>query len=212
MAHPLIIVAEEKYKKLLSEECRRIFSGTAMPSHDHRHHERVWENAALLIERLYNSGVAGDGRLAEKGIIAAFFHDTGLTVNRGTDHGFESRKICSAFLSGTDIPEADSLEILDAVEQHDNKEYPVSSDPASLAAVISVADDMDAFGANGIERYEEIYSLRGIPAEEMPGLIVPNVLSRFRHLESTYYMFPDLVEEMRARANTVINHFTAKAR
>ncbi|MCK7540726.1 MAG: hypothetical protein MZV63_62490 [Marinilabiliales bacterium] len=35
----------------------------------------------------------------------------------------------------------------------------------------------------GIERYTEIYSMRGITAEEMPRLIIPNVMSRLRHLE-----------------------------
>jgi len=69
---------------------------------------------------------------------------------------------------------------------------------------------MDAFGEAGIGRYEEIYSMRGIPATEMPGLIVANVLSRLRHLESTYKIFPDLIAEMRAEAETVINHFTDK--
>ena len=54
--------------------------------------------------------------------------------------------------------------------------------------------------------------MRGVAAEEMPAMIIPNVISRFRHLESTYSMFPDLVEEMRAEATKVINHFTSKAR
>lgn len=95
---------------------------------------------------------------------------------------------------------------------HDNKEYSGHSNPASLAAILSVADDMDAFGQAGIARYEEIYSMRGIPAGEMPGMIIPNVRSRFRHLESTYSMFPDIVEEMRSAAETVITHFNNKAR
>lgn len=211
MAHPFIISAEEKYRKLLSGECRRIFSGTVIPSHDHIHHERVWSNAALLLERLYDMRLVNDPGLAEKAIIAAFFHDTGLTLNRGTGHGLESRKICDAFLATISITDTDRREILDAVEMHDNKEYSGKSDPSSLAAIISVADDMDAFGKTGIERYEEIYSMRGIAAAEMPAMIVPNVMSRFRHLESTYRMFPDLVEDMRVRANTVIDHFTKKA-
>lgn len=212
MAHQFITSAEEKYRELLSGECRRIFSGTVIPSHDHMHHERVWENAALLLNRLYDAGMASDPDLAEKAIIASFFHDTGLTLNRGTGHGLESRHICHDFLSATGFQEAGQAEILDAVEMHDDKEYTGNSDPASLAAIISVADDMDAFGETGIERYREIYSMRGVTAGEMPGIIIPNVLSRFRHLELTYSMFPDLVEEMRIRAGTVINHFTDSAR
>jgi HD superfamily phosphodiesterase len=121
MAHPSITQAEGKYRKLLSGECRRIFTGTSIPSHDHLHHERVWENAVLLIERMYNKGLISDPGLAGKAIVAAFFHDTGLTVNRGPDHGLESRRICSIFLTGADFSEADRKEILDAVEMHDNK-------------------------------------------------------------------------------------------
>ncbi len=210
MTHPYIMVAEEKYGQLLRDRCRHMFSGTCMPSHDHLHHDRVWKNAAHLIERLIRAGIVTDQDLAVKAIIASFFHDTGLTVNRGPDHGLESRHICSAFLEMTDLTEDDRNEILDAVEKHDNKEYTGNSDPSSLAAILSVADDMDAFGEEGIGRYEEIYAMRGIPAAEMPGMIVANVLSRFRHLESTYRMFPDFIAEMSARAETVTNHFQIK--
>ncbi|MCU0458035.1 MAG: HD domain-containing protein [Bacteroidales bacterium] len=210
MAHPFITYAEGKYGKLLSGECRNLFSDTDIPSHDHLHHERVWHNAILLLEKLYGAWMASDPGLAEKAIIASYFHDTGLTINRGPDHGSESRHICEAFLATRDISASDRLEILEAVEMHDNKDYPGNSDPATLAAILSVADDMDAFGETGIERYKEIYEMRGVAEEEMPGIIVPNVISRFRHLESTYNMFPDLVQEMRARAEIVINHFSGK--
>ena len=67
---------------------------------------------------------------------------------------------------------------------------------------------MDAFGEAGIGRYEEIYTMMGSPDPEMPGLIVTNVLSTLRHLESTYKMFPDLIADMRVRAEKVTNHFT----
>jgi len=208
MAHDYIKEAGNRYKSLLTEECRRLFAGKSIPSHDHRHHERVWINASLLLERLYVTGMVTDSRLAVKAIIAAFFHDTGLTVNSSADHGRDSGRICSTFLRKHDFTAEESQEILDAVEMHDNKEYPGLSDPASLAAIISVADDMDAFGETGIERYIEIYSMRGIEADDMPALIIPNVISRYNHLKSTYHMFPDLVEEMRIRAEIVIYHFT----
>ena len=69
---------------------------------------------------------------------------------------------------------------------------------------------MDAFGETGISRYEEIYSMRGIPASGMPEMIIENVLSRLRHLESTYGIFPDIVDEMREKAQTVISYFRNK--
>ncbi len=210
MAHPLITEAEEKYGRLLPENCRHIFTGTEMPSHDHLHHERVWKNAARIIELLIGAGLVTDAGIAKKAMIAAYFHDTGLTVNRGPDHGLESRRICSQFLETTDLPEDDRREILEAIEMHDDKDYTGNSDPASLAAILSVADDMDAFGVTGIGRYEEIYAMRGIPSAEMPALIASNVMSRFRHLELTYREFPELISEMRTEAETVIIHFTNK--
>ena len=210
MPYDLIITAENKYRNILAGECRRIFSGTDMPSHDQLHHERVWENASLLLKYLSDAGMTDDPRLPEKAIIASFFHDTGLTLNHGADHGRESRMLCAAFLESTDFSSEDKQEILDAVEMHDDKDYPVSSDPSSLAAIISVADDMDAFGRNGIERYTEIYSMRGVSPVEMPQLVIANVMSRLRHLETTYSMFPGLVEEQRAGAAQVTDHFTDK--
>ncbi len=212
MPHHFIANAENRYRSILTEECRRLFAGTRMPSHDLHHHERVWDNASLLLQRLYDSGEADDPRLAEKAIIAAFFHDTGLTVNHGPDHGRESREICAAFLVNSDFSPEERQEILNAVERHDDKYYQSTSDPSSLAAIISVADDMDAFGQTGIGRYTEIYSMRGTTAEEMPQLIIPNVMSRLRHLEETFRMFPDIVAEQRMRAAEVTDYFTTNTK
>jgi HD superfamily phosphodiesterase len=208
MPQRLITDAENRYRSILAEECRRLFNNISMPSHDHLHHERVWKSASLLLERLYEDGMVTDPRLPEKAIIASFFHDTGLTVNHGPDHGHESRQLCSLFLDSTNFSPGDRQEILDAVEKHDNKEYQALSDPSSLAAIISVADDMDAFGQTGIERYTEIYTMRSIPVDEMPRLIIDNVMSRIRHLETTYHMFPDIVAEQRTNARIVIDYFT----
>lgn len=207
MIHPYIAAAEEKHRSLLEQACRGIFSETVMPSHDHRHHERVWNNASMLLTRLYDSGMVTDPAMAEKAIIAAFFHDTGLTLNPGPDHGTQSRRLCSLFLDRSGLSEDDAREILEAVERHDDKDYPGLSDPVSLAAILSVADDMDAFGSEGIERYNEIYSLRGIDKNRMPELVISNVESRLRHLETTYAIFPDLTAQQRQRAETVISHF-----
>jgi HD superfamily phosphodiesterase len=208
MQHRDITAAEKIYLAPLKEECRLLFEGTSIPSHDHFHHERVWKNASLLLQRLLDAGMLSDHRMPEKAIIAAFFHDTGLTVNRGSDHGRESRNLCHNFLQETDIRGDELDEILDAVERHDDKTYAAKSDPASLAAIISVADDMDAFGEEGIGRYMEIYTMRGITDDEIPGHVISNVMSRFRHLESTYRMFPDLIDEQRVRFKAVTDYFT----
>ena len=210
MQNDYITAAEKRYMSILSRECRRLFAGTEMPSHDHLHHERVWMNASLLLERLFDAGVVNDSCLPSKAIIAAYFHDTGLTVNPGPDHGRESRSFCASFLGDCDFSPEERQEILNAVERHDDKEYAAPSGTASLEAILAAADDMDAFGQTGIERYTEIYSMRGVPPEEMANLIIPNVMSRLRHFESTYHMFPDLVAEQRIRAAMVTDYFREK--
>jgi hypothetical protein len=69
---------------------------------------------------------------------------------------------------------------------------------------------MDAFGTTGIGRYIEIYSVRGVSDEAMPEMVISNITARFRHLESTYSMFPDLVEEQKRRVETVTDYFSKK--
>jgi len=207
MQHPFLSAAEAKHKPALISLCRKLFESAPMPSHDHLHHSRVWENAKVLLGRLNEAGMISDPLIAEKAIIAAFLHDTGLTVNREADHGIQSKQICSKFLIATDLSEAAREEILDAVEKHDDKDYPGASDPASLAAVISAADDMDAFGCEGIGRYAEIYLLRGVPHSELPGKVIANAESRFRHLEMTYPMFPDLIQSEKKRVETLITYY-----
>ncbi len=208
MRYDFINDADTRYRSILREECRKLFGSIQMPSHDHLHHERVWENASMLLGRLYEASLVTDPHFPDKAIIAAFFHDTGLTLNRGAYHGRDSRQLCSMFLEESDLSAEDRQEILDAVEKHDDKEYQALSDPASLSALISVADDMDAFGETGIERYAEIYAMRGVPADEMPLMIIANVRSRLRHLENTYHMFPDIIAEQQNRAKIVTDHFT----
>lgn len=207
MPHQYIAAAEVKYRERLTEICRKIFLVTSLPSHDHLHHARVWDNAASLLEKLYEAKLVTDPLMAEKAIIASFFHDTGLTINPGKDHGRESRDICEEYLRSEKMSASDTEEILEAVEKHDDKDYQAISDPASLTAIISVADDMDAFGCTGISRYAEIYSVRGIPAAEMSARVIENATSRFNHLSETYKIFPDLVTEQKKRAETLITYY-----
>jgi HD superfamily phosphodiesterase len=207
MAKNHIKPAEEKYKAILEECCRQLFAGILIPSHNHLHHERVWEYTKEILENLFSSGMISDVSIAEKAIIAAYFHDTGLTINTGPDHGKESRKLCNEFLIRQNIDIAFHKEILDAVEKHDDKNYSGSSDPASLDAIVAVADDMDAFGHIGVLRYWEIYSMRGIAINDMPGLIIKNARNRFSHLQATYYMFPKLVSHQKERLETLISFY-----
>jgi hypothetical protein len=207
MAENLILSAEYKYKALLEERCRQLFTRTSIPSHDHLHHARVWCYAKEILTQLLAARMNDDQLIAEKAIIASYFHDTGLIINTGPDHGKESRKICNEFLITQDLTPLFCEEVLDAVERHDDKSYPSASDPGSLAAIVAVADDMDAFGHIGVLRYWEIYSMRGISLTEMPDKIVANAVNRFKHLESTFHMFPDLVRGQKERLDILTSFY-----
>ena len=209
MTENLIKAAEDKYKVILENHCRDLFSDTYIPSHDHLHHARVWEYAKEIMRHLFNAGMTDDRLLPEKAIIAVFFHDTGLTVNKGADHGKESRKICREFLLHQDTDPECHNEILDAVEKHDDKNYGSAAAPASLESIVAVADDMDAFGHTGVLRYWEIYTMRRLDTSDIPQMIITNAESRFRHLESTYHMFPDLISEQKARLDFLVSFYTS---
>ncbi len=207
MSVSFISAAEEKYRDILEAYCQSLFLTAHIPSHDHHHHARVWGYTREILEQLYNAQMINDPLIAEKAIIAAWFHDTGLTVNTGPDHGKESRKICSEFLQSHDLLSDCREEILDAVEKHDDKNYTSASDPASLTAIVSVADDMDAFGFTGVLRYSEIYSMRGVPIDEMPDKIITNAEARFNHLKSTYKDFPALVTKQAERLEILVSFY-----
>jgi len=209
MTEELIKSAEEKYKSILEENCRQLFTGVHIPSHDHIHHARVWEYTKEILRNLLLKKMISDNSIADKAIIAAYFHDTGLIVNTGEDHGKESRKICMEFLNKQKIDINIHSEILDAIERHDDKNYTAVSDPASLAAIIAVADDMDAFGHIGVLRYWEIYSMRGIAVTDMPDQIIKNARNRFRHLEATYHMFPELISHHKERLDTLVSFYSS---
>ncbi|HBZ20410.1 MAG TPA: hypothetical protein DEO60_04715 [Bacteroidales bacterium] len=65
--------------------------------------------------------------------------------------------------------------------------------------ILSVADDLDAFGYIGIYRYLEIYIARNIRPEVIGEEIRKNALRRFQNFEIKYRNFPELIEKHRER-------------
>ena len=52
-----------------------------------------------------------------------------------------------------------------------------------ILKILSVADDLDAFGSTGISRYIEIYQARGIPKESIGYAILENAAFRFENFK-----------------------------
>ena len=81
----------------------------------------------------------------------------------------------------------------------DDKEYKTKSQADSLLSILSIADDLDAFGHIGVIRYSEIYLMRGISINELPKLVLSNLDKRFRNFEKKIKNYPDLYESHKSR-------------
>jgi hypothetical protein len=116
-------------------------------------------------------------------MLSVFFHDTGLTVTLDEDHGTESRRICQEFLDANPgLFTLDPAPALRAIELHDKKKSMLTShnDPeVEILKVLSVCDDLDAYGPTGILRYAEIYLLRGVAINKLPDTVLKNMAYRF---------------------------------
>jgi HD superfamily phosphodiesterase len=201
-AAEIIRETETRWYESLDRHCRGLFSGSFLPSHDHSHHARVWSYARSLLLLLDENGTRISRNLAEELIIASFFHDTGLIRTSSERHGRESRRFCEEFFSreaaGIPKPATESLPaVLNAIEHHDDKSLrkgnPAGGSPEELPGLLSLlscADDLDAFGYIGIYRYAEIYLMRGLKPEQLPGKVCENVKSRFDNIKSGFVL-PD---------------------
>jgi hypothetical protein len=131
-----------------------------------------------------------------------------MSINAGIQHGRHSRELCNEFLKKHNLPADEYADVLEAIEYHDNKEYKDSKQTSNLLKILSVADDLDAFGYIGIYRYSEIYLMRGINQEVLGDLIIENASKRFGHFEK-YFGFDNLlVKKHRERFKLLVGFFT----
>ncbi len=158
---------------------RDAFSRVHLPSHDETHHERVWKYMKHLLEVTFRDQLPGRGFVMQA-FYACFFHDLGMSIDPGPLHGTESRRMLMEYLGEAGLDPIEFLPALSAVEKHDDKSYAATSN--LLRSLLGMADDLDAFGGIGIIRYTEIYLVRDIPLEELPGKVLKNIDQRYRHL------------------------------
>ena len=103
--------------------------------------------------------------------------------------------LCIQFLIKNNLPVNDYRDVLTAIENHDRKDYPDDPGVDDLLKILSVADDLDAFGFAGIFRYSEIYLTRGINPEKIGHLIRENSKKRFDNFVKTFGFSDDLVQK-----------------
>ena len=204
---------EGKWLLKLYEYIKTEFSRTWLPSHDHTHHLRVWLYARHLFEILQQRGHHFSEMKVEQLIIAAFFHDTGLTRTFDASHGKESREICREFLASCSLLPADAFgPVLEAVEKHDDKSYAHGfatgkEIPDDILTLLAASDDLDAFGAIGVFRYLEIYLQRGIPLRSLAPKVNENLGKRFVNLKKHYGALGDFMQEQEKRYRFTVNFY-----
>ncbi|HEX7493177.1 MAG TPA: HD domain-containing protein [Bacteroidales bacterium] len=203
----LIESAENKYKQILEEYFLSVYDEKSLSSHGIDHHRRVWGYSKELLQLKVCRTAEKISQLPSKLIIACYLHDIGMSVNPGTKHGKHSRKLCLQFLTKNNLPESDFYDVLEAIEYHDNKDYNNKLHSNDLLTILSVSDDLDAFGFSGIFRYAEIYLTRGINPEKIGYLIRENSKKRLDNFAKKFGYDSEIVKKHIKRYYTLDNFF-----
>lgn len=203
----IILSTEKSFKNLLESFFLTVYPRENLPSHNIDHHRRVWEYAKELLKYKEKDGFCFDRPFIQKLIIGCFLHDIGMAIDPGERHGRHSRELCVRFLKENNMNESEYSDLLAAVENHDDKEYAAAGNKDLLLTLLSVADDLDAFGEEGIERYLEIYRERGVDEKKIGQAICDNAEKRFRNFENLFLKYPELLEKHRIRYVELIDHF-----
>lgn len=207
----IIQEAEAKLLKVLFSHCRLIFAGINLPSHDHLHHLRVWYNVRSLVTELSDSGNKISLGDVSRLLLSAMFHDTGLTKTLGEAHGKESRYICEDFIrKNPDLIDFDAEEALQAIELHDRKENltPESDNQEiNILKILSICDDIDAYGCIGVLRYAEIYILREVPVIKLAKKVLNNLKYRYNNIEAQRWIPDHFLTEQRIRYQKTYEFF-----
>lgn len=195
----LVQETENKWLKILYRHVKEIFAPDPLPSHNEEHHHRVWIYSRELMAGLASHGIPISRSDIEDMIFSAFFHDTGMSITREEGHGLESRRICTEWLEKEGINTIrDTSRLLEAVEHHDKKAYLLPGklsgpEGIDLRSILTLCDDLDAFGYPGIYRYSEIYLLRGIPLNELGQQVISNASRRFGNFMSSCMSLPEMI-------------------
>ena len=200
--------AEFKYKKRLEDYFSLIFKDVIIPSHDLTHHKRVWIFAKELLQSLNKRGINIQNDISEKLIIGCYLHDSGMAIDSGKKHGRQSMLFCKRFLEENNLDLELYEDLLSVIENHDNKEYDNKGSADNLFTILSVSDDLDAFGITGIYRYAEIYLSRDINIKELGSLVLENAAKRYHYFKSSFSFDKELLEKYTIKYKMVVDFFS----
>jgi hypothetical protein len=203
----IIESAELLFMQILEDFFVSIYDEKNLLSHGIDHHRRVWCYAKELLYIPLRQHNEKPSCQPSKLIIACYLHDSGMSVEPGPRHGKHSREFCMQFLEINNLPENKYFDVLNTIENHDRKDYPHEDGRNDLLTVLSIADDLDAFGFTGIYRYSEIYLTRGISPDKIGELIIENASRRFENFERVFGAVNDFVQYHRKRFEILNNFF-----
>jgi hypothetical protein len=178
--------AELRFRQILEDFFVSVYDERNLYSHGIDHHRRVWHYARelLYIPLIHKNSLPSCN--PDELIIACYLHDIGMSVDPGPRHGKVSSELCLQFFKKYSLDKKKLEDVIDTIEYHDRKDYFTETNRNDLLNVLSVADDLDAFGFTGIYRYSEIYLKRGITPRQIGNPILENAKKRFDNFESIF--------------------------
>jgi hypothetical protein len=199
--------ADHLFRQILEDFFISVYDEKNLPSHGIDHHRRVWRYARELLSVRFARNNSLPSCNPSKLIIACYLHDIGMSAEPGPRHGKHSRELCNQFLHENRLAADDYTDVLDAIEFHDRKDY--SSEPGKddLLTVLSIADDLDAFGFTGIYRYSEILLSREVKPPDLGHLILGNAKRRFDNFLTIIGTGNNYVARHRERYEILRNFF-----
>lgn len=200
--------AELRFKQILEDFFVSIYDEKSLLSHGIDHHRRVWKYAKELAVLIFEHNNTIDPEISRNLIIACYLHDIGMSVDHGIKHGRHSRELCISFLKKNHLEVDEYQDVLLAIENHDNKEYKPAASKNDLLTILSVADDLDAFGFIGIYRYSEIYLMRGINHSVLGDLVISNAKNRFDNFIKIFGFSDELVRKHEKKYKILVDFFT----
>jgi HD superfamily phosphodiesterase len=200
--------AEKQYKQILKDFFNSVYNAKSLSSHGIDHHRRVWNYSKELLELIPLKNIANTSQLASELIIASYLHDIGMSVDTGVKHGSYGRDLCMQFLIKNNLHRNDWQDVLEAIENHDNKDYARNASMNELLTILSIADDLDAFGYIGIFRYSEIYLTRGIDYKKTGYMIRENAEKRFDNFVKAFGSESEIVQKHKKRYHILDDFFS----
>ncbi len=171
---------------------RSVYPPGHLISHGLDHHKRVWRYASEIILNTGSLQTEIDRHFIEQLLIACYLHDTGMAYDHGIKHGGLSRRKALDYLESRNKNMSDFDKTLEAIEYHDDKDYSAYHGDNVILNILSIADDLDAFGFTGIYRYADIYFRRNINKNDLGDLIRKNAAGRFKNLINNTFLSSEL--------------------